>query len=135
RDRSGSGAYEQGNAVAIMDALYPRLAHSIFDPWLDAGQFGQLEGLNALNNPPGPVGSAYDGGWEGYLQRALRQAVNPLIANGYSQVYCGGDGRGGGGSLGTCQAAVIAALQATIDALSASYGSADPTTWTCSRTN
>ena len=40
-----------------------------------------------------------------------------------------------GGSAGRCQAAVIAALQATVDALSASYSSADPTTWTCSRTN
>src|SRR5262249_39052982 len=34
RDRSGSGTYEQGNAVAIMDKLYPRLAHAVFDPWL-----------------------------------------------------------------------------------------------------
>src|SRR2546422_8004655 len=32
-----------------------------------------------------PLGSAYDGGWEGYLQRSLRQAVNPAIASGYSR--------------------------------------------------
>jgi hypothetical protein len=129
RDRSGSGSYEQGNAVAIMDALYPRLAHAIFDPWLNSGQFGQLTGIMGLNNPPGPVGSAYDGGWEGYLQRALRQAVNPAIANGYSQSYCGS------GSLSACQAAVQNALQGALDSLTAAYGTADPTAWTCSRSN
>jgi acyl-homoserine lactone acylase PvdQ len=129
RDRSGSGSYEQGNAVAIMDALYPRLAHAIFDPWLDGGQFSRLAGINPLNNPPGPLGSAYDGGWEGYLQRALRQAANPLIANGYSQNYCGS------GSLTACRTAVQTALQGALDALTSAYGSADPATWTCSRSN
>ncbi|HXA30065.1 MAG TPA: penicillin acylase family protein [Candidatus Angelobacter sp.] len=129
RDRSGSGGYEQGNAVAIMDALYPRLAHAVFDPWLDGGQFARLAGINPLNNPPGPLGSAYDGGWEGYLQRALRQAVNPAIANGYSQNYCGS------GSLGACQAAVQTALQGALDQLTTAYGSGDPAAWTCSRGN
>ena len=129
RDRSGSGSYEQGNAVAIMDALYPRLAHAVFDPWLDTSQFRLLAGINPLNNPPGPVGSAYDGGWEGYLQRALRQAVDPAVASGYSQSYCGA------GSLAACQSAVVSALQGAIDALTSAYGSADPASWTCSRSN
>jgi len=129
RDRAGSGSYEQGNAVAIMDALYPRLAHAIFDPSLDASQFQDLLNINGLNNPPGPTGSAYDGGWEGYLQRSLRQALNPGIANGYSQSYCGS------GALAACQAALQNALQGTIDALTSAYGSSDPTKWTCSRSN
>ena len=129
RDRSGTGSYEQGNAVAIMDAFYPRLAHAVFDPSLDGGTFAQLQGIMALNNPPGPTGSSYDGGWEGYLQRALRQAVNPAIANGFSQSYCGS------GSLSACQTAVQDALQGALDQLSSAYGSADPSTWTCSRSN
>ena len=142
RDRTGSGSYEQGTAVAIMDKLYSRLAHAVFDPWLaprphssDADSFGQLAGLNPLNDPPRAQGSAYDGGWEGYLQRALRQALNPAIPNGYSQVYCGGDGNGGNGNLGSCQAALQHALQSTIDQLTSIYGSSDPATWTCSRAN
>ena len=129
RDRSASGSYEQGNAVAIMDQLYPRLAHAIFDPWLDSSQYSVLSGLNGVNNPPGPVGSAYDGGWEGYLQRALRQAVNPAIANPYSQSYCGS------GSLAACQSALVGAVQGAIDALTAAYGTSDPSLWTCSRSN
>jgi acyl-homoserine lactone acylase PvdQ len=129
RDRSASGSYEQGNAVAIMDQLYPRLAHAVFDPTLNPGQFGQLAGLNSITNPPGANGSAYDGGWEGYLQRALRQAVDPDIAHRYSQNYCGK------GSLGACQSALRSALQGAIDALTATYANPDPNAWTCSRSN
>ena len=84
-----------------------------------------LAGLLPINNPPGALGSAYDGGWEGYLQRAFRQAVNPALANGYSQNYCGPG----------CASALQAALQATIDNLTRAYGSSDPNAWTCSRSN
>jgi acyl-homoserine lactone acylase PvdQ len=142
RDRSASGSYEQGNAIAIMDKLYPRLAHAIFEPWLaprpkssDADSFAQLAGINSLNDIPRAQGSAYDGGWEGYLQRSLQQAVNPSLANGYSQVYCGGDGSGGSGSLASCQAALKGALDSTINQLTSLYRSSDPSTWTCARSN
>jgi acyl-homoserine lactone acylase PvdQ len=141
RDRSGSGSYEQGDAVTIMDKLYPRLAHAVFDPWLapaTAGEpdiFGQLTGLNSLNDLPRAQGSAYDGGWEGYLQRSLQQAVNPAIAHGYSQAYCGGNGSGGNGNLASCQAALKSALDSTISQLTSVYGSSDPNAWTCSRSN
>jgi acyl-homoserine lactone acylase PvdQ len=144
RDRNGLGFYEKGNAVAIMDKLYPRVAHAVFDPWLsprpntsDADSFGQLNGLNPLlGDLPRAQGSAYDGGWEGYLQRSLLQAVNPSIANSYSQVYCGGNGSPGSGSLASCQEALKHALDLTIGKLTEIYGgSSDPNAWTCSRNN
>src|SRR5439155_6277320 len=100
----------------------------------DRDSFGLLAGLNPLNDPPRAQGSAYDGGWEGYLQRALRQALNPRIPNGYSQVYCGGR-NGRGGNLASCRAALKSALQSTIDQLTSLYGSSDPARWTCSRAN
>jgi hypothetical protein len=124
----GTGSYEQGNAVAIMDDLYPRLTHAVFDPWLDSSQYAQLTGINSINDPPRAQGSAYDGGWEGYLQRAFAQALG-TAAHPYSQSYCGS------GTISACQAALQTALQGTIDALSTLYGSSDPTTWTCSRSN
>ena len=142
RDRAATGSYEQGNAVAIMDKLYPRLAHAIFDPWLsprpnttDGDSFAQLTGLNPLNDIPRAQGSAYDGGWEGYLQRALRQAVSPGVANGYSQAYCGGSSSGASGTLASCQEALKQALDSTIAQLTSIYGSSDPNAWTCSRSN
>jgi hypothetical protein len=128
RDRSVTGSYEQGNAVAIMDELYPRLEHAIFDPWLNATQFSQLLGLNFDTDRPREQGSAYDGGWEGYLQRALVQVLGKS-PNPYSQNYCGK------GSVAACQFALEGALQGTIDQLTSLYGSPDPTTWTCSRSN
>jgi acyl-homoserine lactone acylase PvdQ len=126
RDLNGDGSYDQGTAVAIMDDLYPRLAHAVFDPWLDPAQFNMLRGLNGLNDPPGDGGSAYDGGWEGYIQRALQQSIG-ASAHPYSQSYCG--------TAASCRSALIAALQATIDHLTQVYGSASPTAWTCSRSN
>jgi hypothetical protein len=141
RDRSASGSYEQGNAVAIMDKLYPRLAHAVFDPWLsphvggEPDSFAMLTGLNGLNDLPRAQGSAYDGGWEGYLQRALQQALNPTINHAYSQAYCGGDGSGASGGLAACQAALKGALDSTISQLTNLYASSDPNAWTCSRSN
>ena len=128
RDRSASGSYEQGNAVAIMDELYPRLAHAVFNPWLDSGQFAQLAGLNPINDLPRAQGSAYDGGWEGYLQRSLNQVLGQTT-HPYSQSYCGA------GSLAACQSAVKAALQSSIDTLTGTYGTADPSAWSCARSN
>ena len=111
-----------------MDELYPRLTHAIFDPWLDSSQYGSLAEIMPINDPPGPVGSAYDGGWEGYLQRALLQALG-RAPHPYAQSYCGN------GALDACRAAVQAALQGTIDALTAKYGTADMSAWTCARSN
>ena len=126
----------EGNAVAIMDKLYPRLASAILGPWLsprpnmsDGDSFAQLAGLNPPVDIPRAQGSAYDGGWEGYLQRSLQQAVNPALSPGYSQNFCGS------GSLAACQSALLAALQGTIDAETHAYGSADPAAWTCARSN
>jgi hypothetical protein len=142
RDRSSSGSYEQGDAVTIMDKLYPRLAHAVFDPWLtprpntsEPDSFGELAALNPPVDPPRAQGSAYDGGWEGYLQRSLQQAVKPTLAHGYSQVYCGGNGSGANGNLAACQAALKSALDSTISQLTSLYGSSDPNAWTCSRSN
>ncbi len=128
RDPSSTGTYQQSSAVAIMDELYPRLTHAVFDPWLNASQYAQLAGLNPINDVPRAQGSAYDGGWEGYLQRSLLQALGSA-PNAYSHSYCGN------GSLGACQAALENALQGTITAMTSLYGSPNPSAWTCSRSN
>ena len=128
RDRSVTGAYEQGNAVTVMADLYPRLTHAVFDPWLNTSQYSLLAGINPINNEPAARGSAYDGGWEGYLQRAMLQALG-TAAHPSSQSYCGS------GSLATCQTALQNALQASISALTTLYGSSNPATWTCARSN
>jgi acyl-homoserine lactone acylase PvdQ len=126
RDRSGTGSYEQGNAVAIMDSLYRYLPHAVFDATLNGDQFNRLLALQGINDIPRGQGSAYDGGWEGFLQRSLKQAVGQATSP-YSQSYCGN------GSLSACQQALIAAIDKTIAELTRTYGSASPSSWTCTR--
>jgi hypothetical protein len=36
------------SAVTVMYAFYPRLAHAVFDPWLNAAQSAQLTSIMAL---------------------------------------------------------------------------------------
>src|SRR5438445_285406 len=66
RESAGDpNSYQQGNAVAIMDALYPNLVHAIFDPWLGdhnapGNLYPKVFALKKLSDAPGPVGSAYD---------------------------------------------------------------------------
>jgi acyl-homoserine lactone acylase PvdQ len=139
-----NGGYDQGNAVAIMDDLYPRLVHKVFDAaWIGPDAYRLLDpgageninrqpGLHPLADPPGSKGSAYDassGGWESNLQRAFRQAMNGGIANGYSQSYCGH------GDASQCRSDLQAALQETYTALSSAYGDPNPDHWTCQRSN
>lgn len=139
---SDQGSYEQGNAVAIMDALYPNLLHAIFDPWFGHQQapdslYSRVTALKPLSNPPGPLGSAYDesaGGWESYINTALRQVNGEPISDAYSQIYCGSV-NGSQGNLGRCRDALRDALDATIDQLTRAYGSSDPAQWSCSTTN
>lgn len=134
--------YDQGNAVAIMDALYPNLVYAIFDPWLgqhDApgNLYGHVFALKRLANAPGPLGSAYDesaGGWESYVNTALRQIAAESIPDAYSQLYCGSS-TGSQGTLAGCRLAIVQALDATIARLTAAYGTSDPTLWTCSTNN
>ncbi len=112
-----------------MEKRYPKLARGVLGHGLDSAQYGRLaNNILAPQDQPGPKGSAYDGGWEGYLQRALSQALGSA-AHPYSQSYCGN------GSLSACQDVVIAAIQGTIDDETRAYGVDNPDLWTCSRLN
>src|SRR5258708_39816150 len=95
------------------------MPHTVLDPAQPGGPYGLLTSINSINDLPRGQGSAYDGGWEGYLQRSLKQALGKSKVN-YSQSYCGM------GSLLACQAAVKAALDAAISDLTSTYGSPDP---------
>ena len=143
RESAGDpNSYQQGNAVAIMDALYPNLVHAIFDPWLGdhnapGNLYPKVFALKKLSDAPGPVGSAYDessGGWESYVNTALRQVSGQPIDDAASQVYCGSTD-GSPGNLGRCRDALRDALDTTIAQLTAAYGTSDPAQWTCNTSN
>ena len=129
--------YADGNAVAVMDKLYPNLVFAIFNPWFgdsasSSSIYARIFALEPLYDPAQyqGLGSAYDGsagGWESYVNTVLRQVLNPGIADAYSQSYCG--------TLAACRQRMKAALDQTIAQLTTAYGSANPDDWTCSRSN
>jgi hypothetical protein len=128
--------YQQHAAVAIMDQLTPALIKAIFDPLFAAGG-GSSAGYNVLpmgfvNEPynvGAHLGSAYDGGWEGYTVKALDQMTGRKVAQPFSPVVtarlCGRAG------LRQCAPALKAALAATYQALvKANRGSTNVASWT-----
>ena len=128
--------YEQADAVAIMDQLTPAVIRAIFDPLFAAG--GTNPGgynvfpmgfVNEPFNGGGHLGSAYDGGWEGYTVKALDQLTGTHVAQPFSSVVtaklCGSSGLSG------CGPALDAALESTYQALvKANGGSKNVATWT-----
>lgn len=128
--------YQQADAVAIMDQLTPAVIKAIFDPLFAAG--GTNPGgynvfpmgfVNEPFNGGAHLGSAYDGGWEGYTVKALSQFTSTHVAQPFSPVVtaklCGS------GGLSGCGPALDAALQSAYQALvKANGGSKNVATWT-----
>jgi acyl-homoserine lactone acylase PvdQ len=128
--------YRQAAAVAIMDQVTPAVIRAIFDPLFKAG--GTSPGgydvvpmgfVNEPFNGGAHLGSAYDGGWEGYVVKALGQLTGGKVAQPFSKAVtarlCGK------GGLKGCRAALDAALESSFKALvKANGGSAKIASWT-----
>jgi acyl-homoserine lactone acylase PvdQ len=131
-----SPQYEQAAAVAISDQLMPAVIKAIFDPLFAAGGTNPngynvfpMGFVNEPDNGGAHLGSAYDGGWEGYTVKALDQMMGRPVAQPFSSAVtarlCG---RGG---LQHCAPALDAALAAAYQALvKANKGSTDVASWT-----
>jgi acyl-homoserine lactone acylase PvdQ len=110
RAHAGAGQYADHAAVAIMDELEPELIEAIYDKLLgSAGIGGQgstggattsgynilpMQFTNTPNSGGAHLGSAYDGGWEGYLQKTLQQlrGLHPVapFSSVIKDKWCGG---------------------------------------------
>ncbi|HEX9890586.1 MAG TPA: penicillin acylase family protein [Actinomycetota bacterium] len=108
RDRDGDGTYEHAEAVALMDAWWNRALDRVFRP--EMGDAFELV-PQGQDDRPGPVGSAYIGGWYGQLQKDLRTILGKSVKGTFSRRYCGG------GVLDQCRAVLAEALE---DAVAAS---------------
>lgn len=118
-DRDRDGRYEQAAAVALMDAWWPRAIGAVFDPTL--GGLYELVPM-AFDNPPGPLGSAYQFGWYGYVSKDLRRILGKEVAGPFHRVYCGG------GDRDRCREALAASLRQAVAELVQKYGE-DPGGW------
>jgi acyl-homoserine lactone acylase PvdQ len=109
-DRDGDGQYDDQAAVALMDAWWPRMVHSVFDPTL-SGLYGRiLLPLDDENRAAG-LGSSFQGGYYGYLRKSFQMALGAHVAAPYSVLRCA-DGTEAG-----CRTALESSLKATLDQL------------------
>jgi acyl-homoserine lactone acylase PvdQ len=131
----GAKQYEQADAVAIMDQLVPAVTEAIFNPVFAAGGVGSggydvfpMGFVNEPYNGGSHLGSAYDGGWEGYTVKALDQFTGQKVAqpfsSGVTAKLCGT------GGLAHCGPALDAALAATYQAMVKANKSAKVASWT-----
>jgi acyl-homoserine lactone acylase PvdQ len=109
-----SGNYDQSDAVRIMDAWWPLLVRAEFSSVLGPAVLAQVESAFAINDQPGHgtsgshLGSAWDVGFYGIVQKDLRSVLKQHVAGPLNRVFCGS------GSPTRCRAALQSSLAAAI---------------------
>ena len=122
RDLDQDELYEHSCAIQLMDAWWPLLVEKMFEPTLGDAYDARL-GLGEIDNEPNNdgahLGSAYQTGFYGYVEKDLRTALEDAgelppgaVEGKYSRIYCGGDADTPG-TLKTCREDV---LELTLDA-------------------
>jgi acyl-homoserine lactone acylase PvdQ len=140
----GDAQYADHAAVAIMDVLQEKLIRAMFDPILAAGGISgvgstggaatrgyavlPMQWVNTPNSGGAHLGSAYDGGYESYVLKVLRQLRGEPVAQPFGSAIMSSVCGSGPAS---CPAAFDRALSDTYDTLvQANGGSTDPASWT-----
>jgi acyl-homoserine lactone acylase PvdQ len=135
--------YQQHAAVAIMDELEPNLIESIYNRLLAGGGVGgqsstggattpgynilPMQFVNTPNSGDAHLGSAYDGGWEGYMQKTLQQLRGQHPLDPFTSVITKHWCTSGPAS---CHKAINKALLKTYKSLKKDNGSAKVISWT-----
>jgi hypothetical protein len=108
RDLNQDGVYDDAQAVRIMDAWWPSWVEAQFKPKLGKELFDRIAGIVHLDNQPNNegehLGSAYQAGWYGYVQKDLRSVLGKRVRGDYSKEYCGG------GKPRRCREALLGSL-------------------------
>jgi hypothetical protein len=93
------GNYEQSTAIRIMDAWWPLLVRAEFQPVLGRSLLDAIENSFSINDEPGHgtsgshLGSAWDVGFYGIVQKDLRRALGRRVRGPLNRVYCGAGSR------------------------------------------
>ncbi len=141
--KHGDTQYADHAAVAISDELVPNLIRAFYDPILASGGAAgvtsnggatlpgyaklPMQWVNTPNSGDSHLGSAYDGGYEGYLMSTFQQLMGRHPADGFGKVLTRHECHGG---PSTCHRAVDQALKKTYDALVKANGSSAVSSWT-----
>ncbi|MFW2389942.1 MAG: penicillin acylase family protein [Polyangiales bacterium] len=125
RDRDGPGldtealVYEDHSAVAFMDAWWDHMIDEVL-PQLTAVEDTRSM-VGGRHNAPGAGGSAFQGGYYGYVLRVLEMALGRSDAP-YKQLECANTG-----ALADCRAALVESVRKTIAELGSDMSAWDPT--------
>lgn len=123
-DRDGDGRIDDPGA-AVLDAAFGDLGTAVLSPVLGplADQGGALRNLQEIDSHPARSnGSAFFGGWYGYIEKDLRTLLGEPVRGAFHRRYCGG------GDLAACRTALWGAIGAAADRLAAQQGP-DPAAW------
>ncbi|MHC4799471.1 MAG: penicillin acylase family protein, partial [Planctomycetota bacterium] len=120
RDRDGNGDYEHSGAVALMDAWYELMIRAAFGTQLD-GLFDLIP--LGFDDKPSSIGSAYQSGYYGYLQKAFRMALGEPVTSHFEVLRCAD------GSADGCGTALAESLSEAVAILTELFGSSDPADW------
>ena len=104
RDLDGDNAYDEGPAVALMDAWWPRLVKAQFEPVVGERFMTEAQKMNPFISGPGPGGSAFGSGWWGYVDKDLRRILGQRVRGPLSRRYCGR------GNLRRCRDLLVSTL-------------------------
>jgi hypothetical protein len=122
RDLDGDGVYDDPQALAIVDAWWPRLCHAVFDASSgDAiGAFGlEIDDHGRLAH----TGSAFQSGLYSHVQKDLRQILGEPVTAPWSRTYCGG------GDLAACRQALWSSMAAAAEDLEVEFNALDVVDW------
>jgi len=118
-DRDGNGQYDDQAAVALMDTWWTPMVTTMFSSTMGRGDlFEQFPMAFDDQNRTLGLGSSFQDGYYGYVQKAVRMALGEGVAQPYQVLTCGD------GTLEGCRSALIDSLQQAIDKLGP-----DPSTW------
>ena len=130
RDKNHDGTYDESDAVRIMDAWWPLWFKAEFEPVVGKDAYERITSINEPDNAPNNhgahLGSAYDDGGYGYINKDLRTIVNKKKVKGrYSRVYCGGSPKRNG-TRKRCRKLLAATLAQAIKMTPAQLYHGDP---------
>jgi acyl-homoserine lactone acylase PvdQ len=111
RDRNRNGVYEHSEAIAIMDAWWPRMLRAQFEPVLGKTVFAAIKGRIDFDdhNRTDHIGSAFQNGWYGYPHKDLRTLLKQKVRGRYGRVFCGR------GSRARCRTLLVRTLVQAVD--------------------
>ncbi len=122
RDFDHDGAYDDPQAPAIIDAWWPRLAHTVFD----AASGHAIDNLGITiddGNRRAHIGSSFQDGLYGHVKKDLTRVLGLPQQGAFSRAYCGG------GVLAACRDALWTSLDAAAADLEAEFSSPNVADW------